>query len=144
MATPGSGATSAGGRTTATTYERDTTAVFDWGAFVVGAGLVWVPFLLPANTLGRVGLIVSGLAIMGFALAARASKNERWHWQLLIANVGLWLVAMPALWYDITRVYHFVSGIGGALVILLMLLPLWSVYRHAALLRAKSGHGRRA
>ena len=120
-------------------YERDTTALTDWAAFVVGVGLVWAPFLLPANTLGRVGIIVSGLAIMGFALAARASHTARWHWQLLIANVGLWLVAMPALWYDITRVYHFVSAIGGALAILLMLPPLWSVYRQAALERAKSG-----
>jgi hypothetical protein len=132
----------AGGRTPVT-YERDSTAVVDWTAFVLGIALIGVPFMLPADTLGRVGLIVSGLAIMGFALAARASKGERWHWQLLIANVGLWLVALPALWYDITRVYHFVSAIGGALAILLMLPPLWSVYRHASLLRAKSGSGSR-
>jgi hypothetical protein len=122
-------------------YERDSLAVFDWGAFVIGAALLWVPFLLAANQLGRVGLVVSGLAIMGFALAARAAKVERWHWELLIVNVGIWLLAMPALWYDVTRSYHFVSGIAGALVILFMVPPLWSVYRQAALERAKSGHG---
>ena len=139
MATSGSSAT-AGQRTTA--YGRDSTAVFDWAVFVVGVALVWVPFLLPRDQLGRVGLVVSGLAVMGFALAARGARGERWHWQLLAANVGLWLVAMPALWYDVTRVYHFVSGIAGVLVILLMVPPLWSVYRQAALERAKSGRAR--
>jgi hypothetical protein len=119
------------------------TKVFDWAAFAVGVGLLWVPFLLPADTLGRVGIISSGVAIMGFALAARASRHDRWHWQLLIANVGLWLVALPALWYDITRAYHFLSAIGGALAILLMVPPLWSVYRRAAASRAEAASSRR-
>jgi hypothetical protein len=119
-------------------YERDPAAVFDWAVLVVGVALIWVPFLLPPDGLGRIGLVSAGVVIMGFALTARASRGERWHWQLLAANVGLWLVAMPAMWYDLTRVYHYVSAIAGGLVILLMIGPLWAVYRRASLARAKT------
>ncbi len=123
---------------TSRTYERDPAAVFDWAVFVVGVALVWVPFLLPPDGLGRIGLVGSGVAIMGFALAARAATVYRWQWQLLAANVGVWLLALPAMWYDITRVYHYVSGIAGALVILLMIGPLWARYRRAAIARVKT------
>ena len=119
-------------------YERDHTAVFDWGVLVVGIALVWVPFLLPPDGLGRIGLVSAGVVLMGLALASRASRAERWNWELLAANVGVWLVAMPAMWYDLTRVYHYVSAIAGALVILLMIGPLWAVYRRASVARAKS------
>jgi hypothetical protein len=143
MATPDAATTPAHDGQAGAHRPARSTKVFDWSALGIGAAMVWVAFLLPADPLGQINLVISGVAVIGFALAARAARGERWHWQLLAANVGLWLVAMPALWYDRPRPYHFATAAAGALVILLMVPPLWSASRQAAASSAALADARR-
>jgi len=120
---------------------------YDWFAFFVGLALVAAPVVLePANGIGSGNLVIMGLAVMGCALAARAGREDRWHWRLLVAAVGLWLMCTPLVWGYIPRSYTITALVGGALVFVAMLKPLIGAYRDGqraarAAAEARGGEG---
>ncbi|HKE99561.1 MAG TPA: hypothetical protein VKG45_11590 [Actinomycetes bacterium] len=118
---------------------QPSTAWCDWGAFAVGAALAATPLLRRGHGdgVGAAEAILIGLAIMTTAVAARVARLDRWHFQGLLVAFGLWSLLMPVVWTYVADVYRLASGVAGALVVLLMVPPLWLAWRAASRRRAE-------
>ena len=105
---------------------------YDWFAFFVGLALVVSPLVLTVpdpQGIGVGNLEIMGLAVMGCALAARAGRDDRWHWRMLVATCGLWLMCTPLLWGYVDKQYTMTALVGGALIFASMLKPLTGAFR---------------
>jgi hypothetical protein len=105
---------------------------YDWFAFFVGLLLVASPLVLSApddQGIGAGNLAIMGLTVMGCALAARAGRDDRWHWRMLVATCGLWLMCTPLVWGYVDKQYTMTALAGGALIFAAMLKPLTGAFR---------------
>jgi hypothetical protein len=105
---------------------------YDWFAFFVGLLLVASPLVLNApdpQGIGVGNLIIMGLIVMACALAARAGRDDRWHWRVMVANAGLWLMLTPLVWGYVDRQYTLTALAGGVLIFGSMLKPLAGAFR---------------
>jgi hypothetical protein len=105
---------------------------YDWFAFAIGLLLVASPLVLNAPTgagIGAGNLVIMGLIVMGCALAARAGRGDRWHWRVMVANAGLWLMCTPLVWGYVDKQYTMTALAGGALIFVSMLKPLVGAFR---------------
>jgi hypothetical protein len=142
-----------GARVPASVGASRLSAPYDWACFFVGLALTIAPLFLSAPDTGGIGsgnLIIMGLLVMAFVLCARAGRGERWHWRVMVANIGLWLALEPIVWGYVDISYRLVSLVGGVLLLLLMIRPVMGSWRAAEADRnaaraglAQSGPGNR-